>query len=222
MKKKAKQMIYETAKRLFFDEGYTVGSRRIAKEAGISQALLTYHFGSKKNIGIQVLKEDYQIQAAYLKYFSDPKADPLFFILNFQNMNFHIRNSDPRMAQFMTDAMNEDLLEASIYDGNQKEIFEVLVRNMPGDFEKNLHLALGTIFGIQRALQRDINNGLPLSYAEYFDYSVRSFNFALKLNLTEDQILAIIAHSNVLVSRLFERYPQLLNVDSYLLNRPEI
>ena len=85
-KKKAKQIIYETAKRLFFEKGYEVGSRQIAKEAGVSQALITYHFGSKRNIGIQVLKEDYQVQASYLKYFVDPTEEPLFFIINFQNM----------------------------------------------------------------------------------------------------------------------------------------
>ena len=81
--KKAKQIIYETAKRLFFEKGYEVGSRQIAKEAGVSQALITYHFGSKLNIGIQALKEDYQVQASYLKYFVDPKEEPQFFIINF-------------------------------------------------------------------------------------------------------------------------------------------
>ncbi|WP_417088335.1 helix-turn-helix domain-containing protein [Eubacterium maltosivorans] len=218
-KKKAKQIIYETAKRLFFEKGYEVGSRQIAKEAGVSQALITYHFGSKRNIGIQVLKEDYQVQASYLKYFVDPKEEPLFFIINFQNMTMRIREHDPRMASFITGVMKEDLLEESIYEGNQAEIFEALVCEMPANgysFEKNYKLALGTIFGIQRSLQWKINQGFDLTYAECFDYVVRSFNFALNLNFTEADIQDMIERSNRMVDQLFERYPQLLDTDQYL------
>ena len=220
MKKKAKQIIYETAKRLFFEQGYDVGSRQIAKEASVSQALLTYHYGSKKNIAIQILKEDFQIQSSYLKQFTTPEEDPLFFILTFQNMTLQIRKHDIRMANFITSAMNEDLLEASIYDGNQIDIFENLVRQMPDngyDFEKNFHLVLGTIFGIQRSLQWEINSGLPLTYEECFDYVVRSFDFALRLKLTEEEIQRLINRSNAIISSLFEQYPLLLNIDTYLL-----
>ena len=115
--------------------------------------------------------------------------------------------------------MKEDLLEESIYEGNQAEIFEALVREMPANgysFEKNYKLALGTIFGIQRSLQWKINQGFDLTYAECFDYVVRSFNFALNLNFTEAEIQDMIERSNRMVDQLFERYPQLLDTDQYL------
>lgn len=223
-KKKAKQTIYETAKRLFIEEGYEVGSRRIASEAGVSQALITYHFGSKRNIAIQVLKQDFQIQAGYLKYFSDPGEDPLFFILNFQNMTLRIREHDARMARFLTGVMKEDLIEASIYEGNHEDIYTALVEAMPDNngygFEKNFKLVVGTIYAVQRSLQWKINDGFDLTYGEFFEYVVRSYIFALQLNYSESEIALLVTRSNAVVDRLFERYPALLNADTYLLDTP--
>ncbi|WP_026393926.1 TetR/AcrR family transcriptional regulator [Acetobacterium malicum] len=221
MKKKTKQLIYETAKRLFIEKGYEVGSRELAKEAGVSQSLILYYFGSKRNIGIQVLKEDYQILSTYLKYIVDPKENPLLFILTFTNMNLRLRENDPKMARFITGVMKEDLLEQSIYEGNQQEVFIPLVTAMPDNgysFEKKFKLAIGCIFGVQRSLQWKINDGLDITYGESFDYIVRTFLFALHLIYTESEIHKLIETSNRLVDDLFTKYPKLLNTNTYLLN----
>lgn len=45
---------------------------------------------------------------------------------------------------------------------------------------------------------------------------MRSFNFALNLNFTEADIQDMIERSNRMVDQLFERYPQLLDTDQYL------
>lgn len=222
--KKSKQKIYETAKRLFLEEGYLIGNRRIATEANVSLGLIAYHFNSKRNIAIAILKEDYTILSAHLKNYLTPGQDILLYVLSFTNMTLRIREKDYKMARFTTEIMRDDILEASIYDGNQKyeyaALMELMQDNMP--YEKKLKLALGTVFGVQRALQWNINDGMDLSYQEYFEYMVKTYCFALDLNFSKNKIKEIVKKSNAIVDEVFREYSHLLDTSKYLYGQVEI
>lgn len=222
--KKSKQKIYETAKRLFLEEGYLIGNRRIATEANVSLGLIAYHFNSKRNIAIAILKEDYTILSAHLKNYLTPGQDILLYVLSFTNMTLRIREKDYKMARFTTEIMRDDILEASIYDGNQKYEYAALMELMQDDmpYEKKLKLALGTVFGVQRALQWNINDGMDLSYQEYFEYMVKTYCFALDLNFSKDKIKEIVKKSNAIVDAVFREYSHLLDTSKYLYGQVEI
>lgn len=222
--KKSKQKIYETAKRLFLEEGYLIGNRRIATEANVSLGLIAYHFSSKRNIAVAILKEDYTILSAHLKNYLTPDQDILLYVLCFTNMTLRIREHDYKMARFTTEIMKDDILEASIYDGNQKHEYAALMELMEEDiaYEKKLKLALGTIFGVQRALQWNINDGMDLSYQDYFEYMVKTYSFALDLNYGKPKIKEIVKKSNTIVDEVFKDYGHLLDTSRYLYGQVEI
>ena len=83
-------------------------------------------------------------------------------------------------------------------------------------YEKKLKLALGTIFGVQRALQWNINDGMDLSYQDYFEYMVKTYSFALDLNYEKPKIKEIVKKSNTIVDEVFKDYSHLLDTSRYL------
>lgn len=216
--KKSKQKIYETAKKLFLEEGYIVSNRRIAAEANVSLGLIAYHFNNKGNIAIAILKEDYTILSAHLKNFLTPEQDILLYILSFTNMTLRIRESDYKMARFTSEIMRDDILEQSIYEGNQRHEHAALIKLMTADMpdDKKLKLVLGTVYGVQRSLQWNINDGLDFSYEAYFEYMVKTYIFSLDLPYDKEKIKTIISESNAIVDQVFKNYRHLLKTENYL------
>lgn len=54
----AKQHIFDTAKELFYRDGYeSTTMRKIAQTAGVSTGLPIYYFGSKEALGVEIYKE---------------------------------------------------------------------------------------------------------------------------------------------------------------------
>lgn len=212
------QRLYETAKRLFLEEGYSVGNRRIAAEASVSLGLLPYHFGSKRNVAIAILKEDYTILSAHLKNYIRPEEDILLYILCFTSMTLKIREQDPKMARFTTEIMRDDVLEASVHAGNQIREYMALIKLMQDqrDPHKNLCIVLGTVFGIQRSLQWNINAGLNFDYDEYFEYMVHAYIFALRLPPEDALITKLTQDARRITDQVFKAYPHLLRTETYL------
>ncbi|WP_195269788.1 TetR/AcrR family transcriptional regulator [Eubacterium sp. 1001713B170207_170306_E7] len=214
-----KQKIYETAKRLYIEHGYfNISNKRLSEESGINQGLITYYFKSKKNIALSVLTEDYYILSGYLKYFITPEDDPLIYIVTFMNVTFQIRKHDPKARRFISDVMQEDLLEEFALV-NQKEEYLTLLKKSKGSSENpdtQLKLVLATVYGTQRTIQRLINENLELSYDDYFRYMIEVLLFALNLPEKPDMLDTLIRKSNSATKQLFDTYPHLLNEADYL------
>ncbi|MDK2962318.1 MAG: hypothetical protein PWP20_1444, partial [Eubacteriaceae bacterium] len=144
-----KQKIYETAKRLFFEDGYEVGLRYIAEAADVPQDLIIEYFKSKKNLAIEVYKEDHQILSTYLKYVIDPDQDIFLYIISFENLAMRIRQNNPQKEQFLLATKNDDIdLEASL-ETNLSDRYAQLLKQMKPNgmsFEKNFRLFMSLIF----------------------------------------------------------------------------
>lgn len=214
-----KQKIYETAKRLYIEHGYfNISNKRLSEESGINQGLITYYFKSKKNIALAVLAEDYYILSGYLKYFITPEDDPLIYIVTFMNVTFQIRKNDPKARRFISDVMQEDLLEEFAFINQRDEYLELLKksRHFSENPETQLRVVLATVYGTQRTIQRLINENLALSYDDYFRYMIEVLLFAL--HLPDNQVMTdtLIKKSNEATEKLFETYPHLLNEAEYL------
>ena len=214
-----KQKIYETAKRLYIEHGYfNISNKRLSEESGINQGLITYYFKSKKNIALAVLTEDYYILSGYLKYFITPEDDPLIYIVTFMNVTFQIRKHDPKARRFISDVMQEDMLEEFAFINQKTEYLKLFKKSNCSS--KNpatqLKLVLATVYGTQRTIQRLINESIELSYDEYFRYMIEILLFALRLPVTQDTVDTLIHKSDQATKQLFETYPHLLNEADYL------
>ena len=194
-----KQLIYETAKRLFLEEGYNVGSRRIAEVAGVNQGLLTYYFKSKSNIALTVLKENYEIVSSYVRYQVSPHDDTLLYILVYTTIFIKNSKLEPKYFRLLRQLSEDNLLEESVRHGNnQTSLYKTIIRDYmpPNNFslEKNFDIFTGIIFGVLRnlilRLQENENN--DITFEEYYGLFIRTFIWAAHLNYNEDEILQLI------------------------------
>ena len=214
-----KQKIYETAKRLYIEHGYfNISNKRLSEESGINQGLITYYFKSKKNIALAVLTEDYYILSGYLKYFMTPEDDPLMYIVTFMNVTFQIWKHDPKARRFISDVMQEDLLEEFAFVNQKEEYLKLLKKNSSTteNPETQLKLVMATVYGTQRTIQRLINESMELSYDEYFRYMIEILLFALHLPDKSDMVDTLIHKSDQATKQLFKTHPHLLNESDYL------
>ncbi|NLN96926.1 MAG: hypothetical protein GX127_00755, partial [Eubacteriaceae bacterium] len=139
-------------------------------------------------------------------------------IVTFMNVTFQIRKNDPKARRFISDVMQEDLLEEFALTNQKEEYLEQLRETNPSadNLEMRLKLVLATVYGTQRTIQRMINKGLSISYEEYFRYMVEVLLFALKLPNNPKVVDALIKESSKATENLFKAYPQLLYEEAYL------
>lgn len=220
LEKTNKQLIYDTAKNLFFTEGYQVGFRRIAQEIGISQGLITYHFKNKHYIAIEIYKEDYQILSTYLKYSVDPDQDVFLYIVSLYELCSRILNANPEKLAFVIDTQTEDITYKAIYAGGLKQIYAKLITYMKPNGcspEKNLSLFLTTIYSVYAGILQKRNSEFDFTDDEVITYSVNLMYYCLGYDQDALRTENIIASAKSRVSSLLHQYPHLLNIHNYLI-----
>lgn len=220
LEKTNKQLIYDTAKNLFFTEGYQVGFRRIAQEIGISQGLITYHFKNKHYIAIEIYKEDYQILSTYLKYSVDPDQDVFLYIVSLYELCSQILNANPEKLAFVIATQTEDITYKAIYAGGLKQIYAKLITYMKPNGcspEKNLSLFLTTIYSVYAGILQKRNSEFDFTDDEVITYSVNLMYYCLGYDQDALRTENIIASAKSRVSSLLHQYPHLLNIHNYLI-----
>lgn len=220
LEKTNKQLIYDTAKNLFFTEGYQVGFRRIAQEIGISQGLITYHFKNKHYIAIEIYKEDYQILSTYLKYSVDPDQDVFLYIVSLYVLCSRILIANPEKLAFVIATQTEDITYKAIYAGGLKQIYAKLITFMkPNGYspEKNLSLFLTTIYSVYAGILQKRNSEFDFTDDEIITYSVNLMYYCLGYDQDALRTESIITNAKSQVSSLLHQYPHLLNIHNYLI-----
>lgn len=220
LEKTNKQLIYDTAKNLFFTEGYQVGFRRIAQEIGISQGLITYHFKNKHHIAIEIYKEDYQILSTYLKYSINPDEDVFLYIVGLYELCSQILTANPEKLAFVIATQTEDITYKAIYAGGLKQIYAKLIAQMkPNSYspEKNLSLFLTTIYAVYAGILQKRNVAFDFSDDEIINHSVNLMYYCLGYDRNPQRTADIIARAKQRVSSLLHQYPHLLNIHTYLI-----
>ncbi|WKY48610.1 TetR/AcrR family transcriptional regulator [Eubacteriaceae bacterium ES3] len=216
-----KQKIYETAKRLFFEEGYETGFRYIAEAAGVSQDVIIQYFKSKKNIAIEIYKEDHQILSTYLKYVIDPDQDIFLYIISFENLAMRIRKCNPLKEQFLLDTKNDEIdLEASFETTLSDRYAQLLKLMKPNDlsFEKNFRLFMTLIFSAYHSFLTELDDEFTDNHLLWYSTKLRSC--FLNLGYSDEEITALVNLSNQKIDELIELYPYLMDVNEYLINKP--
>lgn len=220
LEKTNKQLIYDTAKNLFFTEGYQVGFRRIAQEIGISQGLITYHFKNKHYIAIEIYKEDYQILSTYLKYSINPDEDVFLYIVGLYELCSRILKANPEKLDFVIATQTEDITYKAIYAGGLKQIYAKLITQMkPNGYspEKNLSLFLTTIYSVYAGVLQKRNVDFDFSDDEVITHTVNLMYYCLGYDQNPKQTADIIARAKERVTTLLRQYPHLLDIHSYLI-----
>ncbi|MDI3535919.1 MAG: hypothetical protein PWR12_1872 [Eubacteriaceae bacterium] len=216
-----RQKIYDAAKKLFYKEGYQVSFPRIAKELGISQGLITYHYKSKRNLAIAIFKEDYEILSSRLKSVVSTEDDIFLFIVCFYYLNDQILLKNPDKMRFIIDTNDENISIEAIYASDYKNIYEKLIKKMtPNQLgaEDNLTLFLTTTYSVYGAVLQKINDGLNLSPDFFFAYTIDLMFHCLGLPNDAQRTQSLITQAKERVGLLFEQHPELLDIYQYLVD----
>lgn len=215
-----KQLIYDTAKKLFFTEGYQVGFRRIAQKIGISQGLITYHFKTKRNIAIEIYKEDYQILSTYLKYSINPDEDSYLYVVGLYELTSRIYKANPEKLNFVRETQLENIGSEAIYVSGFKQIYLKLIEDMkPNGYskEKNLTLFLCTTYAAYGAILQKQSEGFDLSDDESLFHSVDLMYYCLGHDRDPKRTTDIIQKAKERIDSLLQKYPHLLDIHQYLI-----
>lgn len=216
-----KQKIYVAAKKLFMDEGYHVSFPRIAKEIGVTQGLITYHFKSKRNLSIAIFSEDFEILSSHLKSVADEDEDIFLYILSFYYLNDRILQANPDKLRFLIESNTENIAVDTIYNCGLKNIYEKLVAKIVPNglsFNDNLSLFLTSTFAVYGALMAKMAEGLELSPDFFFAYSIDMMFHCLGYDRDPARTQRLLTQAKQKVDLLLDKYPYLLDVHQYLLN----
>lgn len=213
--------IYNTAKRLYLENGYAnTPNTMIAKEAGVNLGLVTYYFKTKDIIASDMLNYNYEtLYSHLLKYL--PTDDELLQLITFFKLHFKLTGIDPHYDRFIYEMNKFDLLEKATRDGNLYELYKTLVaqNNQIASSDKGLTLdcAVTASFGVIRALtMKQYEKEIQISKEEIFDLCINQMFYSLKIDSNHLLIKSLISSANYTIDRLLEEYPQLTQVKNYL------
>lgn len=221
-----KQKIYEVAKKLFIQEGFGVSSRKIASQAGVNLGLITYYFKTKNNIALMIMKETYEIIGAHLKYVISPDDDLLLYLITYLNICYHSYQCENGHL-FFTQMFEEDLIEESIFTGNnQTTLYQRLVDTyMDGNGsspQKNFSLFQSVLQGTVRNLVRRTQVMPEITYDDLFVYTIRAFFWGLGLPCTDSAVNDLKNRSDQAAEAVIQKYPHLLDPGVYLFQEDTI
>ncbi|AFA47535.1 TetR/AcrR family transcriptional regulator [Acetobacterium woodii] len=213
--------IYNTAKRLYLENGYeNTPNTLIAREAGVNLGLVTYYFKTKDIIASDMLNNNYEtLYSHILNYLSS--QDELLQLITFFKLHFSLTEIDPHYDRFIYEMNKFDLLEKATRAGNLYVLYETLVdqNDQIEEADKNIlcDYAVTASFGVIRALTiKQFEKEILLTKEELFDLSINQMFYSLKISNNPLLLKSLISSATSTIDRLLKEFPQLKKVKSYL------
>ncbi|MDR1800332.1 MAG: TetR/AcrR family transcriptional regulator [Lachnospiraceae bacterium] len=203
---KRKVRIISTAARLFIEQGYeSTGMRQIAKEAEVSLSLANYHFGSKRNIAMLLVRA--HLRAVQAIVYSEIPDDERLRAATLLRLNYELMNRE-HLRKFYQDTLLNDIYMEAVSTGN----VPYDEQNALSKSEKHWILSDGYIpVSIERALvicpfSDSIGESVP-------DYIIRNTNYCRRdaLPLSHDAGWYV-KESHLIAQRLLTDYPELYKI----------
>lgn len=216
-----KDKIYNTAKRLYLENGYeNTPNTLIAKEAGVNLGLVTYYFKTKDSIASEMLNYNYETLYAHVKKYLTTD-DELLQLITFTKLHFELCRLDQNYDRFMYEMNKFDLMEKATRDGNLYHLYQSLVdkndRIDASDKERFCNCAVTAAFGASRALTlKQFEQEIDLSKNELFEMFINHSLYFLNIDYNGILLNSLISSAAITIERLLEEYPQLKDVKSYL------
>lgn len=216
-----KDKIYNTAKRLYLENGYAkTPNTLIAREAGVNLGLVTYYFKTKDAIASAMLNDNYEILYEHVEKFLTT-SDELLKLIAFSRLHYELCRLDRHYDRFMYEMNKLDLLEKATRDGNLYSLYETLVDKneqiAAADKKRFCDSAVTAAFGASRALtMKQFEHRIDLTKDELFKMFINHSLYFLKIDYNELLLDSLMSSAAFTIDRLFEAYPKLKQVKNYL------
>jgi AcrR family transcriptional regulator len=213
--------IYNTAKRLYLENGYAnTPNTMIAKEAGVNLGLVTYYFKTKDLIASDMLNNNYETLYSHLLEYL-PTDDELLQLITFFKLHFKLTGIDPNYDRFIYEMNKFDLLEKATRDGNLYTLYQTLVNQNDqielSEKDRLCDCAVTASFGVIRALtMKQYEKEIDLTKEELFNQCINQMLYSMKIDYHHLLLKSLISSANCTIDRLLEEYPQLKEVKNYL------
>lgn len=115
-----KEDILKVSYELFIEQGYEKASmRQIAANAGVSLGLAAYHYKSKKEIALEIIKRKFRILSETAELYVDRTEEPILYSALLVCLNYTVFSSE-RFRAFYMDSLREDIFfEVIAQSGNE-------------------------------------------------------------------------------------------------------
>lgn len=119
-----KDLIFKTAKKLFYDNGFhQTTARALAKECGIVHSNLFYHFDSMNDIAFQIMQEFIETSRKVVLEMND-QLSPIELYISYTIVEIYYMNYDHKFAELCYEI--PEILSDAIYENAAREIFPEL------------------------------------------------------------------------------------------------
>ena len=195
-----------TAARLFIGQGYeNTGMRQIAEEAGVSLSLANYHFGSKRAIGIRLIRGHLRTLQPFV--FEHTSYDERLFTATLLRLNYDLMTRK-HLKKFYDDTLLNDIYLEAIISGNvEKSKQRSLSKEQMYWVISDSYLTVS----MERALV--ICPFSDLLDEDVPDFIIRNLKYYTSNgNDVEHEPEWYVQKSRDIAKRIMEEYPHLLNI----------
>lgn len=214
----AKERIYNSAKQLYLENGFENTSiALIAKEAGVTLGLVTYHYKTKDIIASDMLNNNFETLFSHLSVYLPPD-DYLLQFTTFNRLHFKLTEIDSDFDRFAYEMNKFDLIEKATREGNLDQIIANLYANVnPGKDDTARDYAISAAYGALRNLTiKQYETHLPFNKQDLFRLSMKHMLFALNIETSEILFNSLLNSASVIVDQFFINHPHLKKVSNYL------
>ncbi|MDK2904408.1 MAG: hypothetical protein PWP56_2105 [Acetobacterium sp.] len=216
-----RQRIYQTAKRLYLENGFdNTPNTMIAKEAGVNLGLVTYYFKTKDIVASDMLNNNHEVLFSQVLKYLD-QDDELLQLVTFFSLHFKITGIDPDYDRFIYEMNKLDLLEKATRDGNLYKLYESIIEKNeslhPEEKKRRHDYALTASYGVMRALTlKQYEGELVLSKEELFEICIGEMFYALKIEANPLLQKSLLNSADNITDRILDDCPMLKSVKNYL------
>ena len=137
-----KEKILKVSAKLFAEKGfYGTSIRDIAKQAKVNVAAINYHFGSKKNLYLEVIQEIFLSHAEKIR----------------KEFIFNIKNSPKNDPECVISVLSKAVLLSKLPEDERKVVFSLLVRELTDPSEAFPVIAKHALLPLVENVAKELN-----------------------------------------------------------------
>ncbi|KPU44273.1 HTH-type transcriptional repressor KstR2 [Oxobacter pfennigii] len=191
MEHETKQKILETAKALFYENGYNnTPVRHISDAAGISTSVLFHHFINKRDIFVHIMRAYVNDLRQAIELFKS-ELSPIDIIVLYPKIQLHTALNDPRLARMLVDAFNDNIFASSDVDMPSRYSLDFYMdaaeyKDKTYVYDELKKFRYYFYRGVAREIMADFANGdIPFNVKNINHHLVSCYNLFLNIPIDE-------------------------------------
>lgn len=138
-----REELLKIAYQMFLEKGYfKTGVREIARAANVTPGLITYHFKTKREMAVEIVKGKMKQFTDITRQYVDWDKEPILYSAVLERLTYSVFSS-PRFYDFYRDILKEDIMFEVLADSGMETDMKIWKIYCP-DLDKGTAIRLAT------------------------------------------------------------------------------